>query len=58
MVYSSKNEIAPKEILFELKKHLASYMIPSKIIYKKSLPLIQSDKNKVNKEALKRELEF
>lgn len=53
MVYSSMSEIAPKEIIFELKKHLASYMIPSRIIYKKSLPLVQSDKNKINKDALK-----
>ena len=57
MVYSSASEIAPKEIIFELKKHLASYMIPSRVIYKKSLPLIQSDKNQVNKDELKRELE-
>ena len=56
MIYSSRSEIAPKEISFELKKHLASYMIPSKIIYKKSLPLIPSDKNKINKEELKKEL--
>jgi acyl-CoA synthetase (AMP-forming)/AMP-acid ligase II len=56
MVYTSKNEISKNEILFELKKHLASYMIPSKIIYKKSLPLVQSDKNKIDKEELKREL--
>ncbi|PLY05169.1 MAG: AMP-dependent synthetase [Arcobacter sp.] len=56
LVYSSRSEIAPKEITFELKKHLASYMIPSKIIYKKSLPLITSDKNKINKEELKKEL--
>ena len=56
LVYSSKSEIAPKEILFELKKHLASYMLPSRIIYKKSLPLVQSDKNRINKEELKREL--
>ena len=56
MVYSASSEIAPKEILFELKKHLASYMIPSKVIYKKSLPLVQSDKNKINKNELKREL--
>jgi len=56
MVYSSKSEIPQKEIVFELKKHLASYMIPSKIIYKKSLPLVQSDKNTINKEELKREL--
>ncbi|WP_415395736.1 AMP-binding protein [Sulfurimonas sp. CS5] len=57
MVYSSVSEIAPKEIIFELKKHLASYMIPSRVIYKKSLPLVQSDKNKINKDELKRELE-
>ena len=56
MVYSGKSEIAPKEILFELKKYLASYMIPSRIIYKKSLPLIQSDKNRVNKDELKKEI--
>ena len=56
MVYSAKSEIPPKEILFELKKHLASYMIPSRVIYKKSLPLVQSDKNRVNKDELKREL--
>ncbi|MDA3908727.1 MAG: AMP-binding protein [Sulfurimonas sp.] len=56
MVYSASSEIPPKEILFELKKHLASYMLPSKIIYKKSLPLVQSDKNQVNKDELKREL--
>jgi acyl-CoA synthetase (AMP-forming)/AMP-acid ligase II len=56
MVYSAISEITEEEILFELKKHLASYMIPSKVIYKKSLPLIQSDKNKINKEALKESL--
>ena len=56
LVYSSSSELNSGEILFELKKHLASYMIPSKIIYKKSLPLIPSDKNKINKEELKKEL--
>jgi acyl-CoA synthetase (AMP-forming)/AMP-acid ligase II len=56
MVYSGANEITENEILFELKKHLASYMIPSKVIYKKSLPLVQSDKNQINKDELKREL--
>ncbi len=55
MVYSARSEIASKEIIFELKKHLASYMIPNKIIYKKSLPLVPSDKNKINKEELKKE---
>ncbi len=56
LVYSAAGEISEKEILFELKKHLASYMIPSRVVYKKSLPLVQSDKNQINKDELKREL--
>ena len=56
LVYTGKNELNSSEILFELKNHLASYMLPLKIIYKKSLPLIPSDKNKINKEELKKEL--
>ena len=56
LVYSAASEISGEEILFELKKHLASYMIPSRVIYKRSLPLIQSDKNLINKDQLKREL--
>ena len=56
LVYSAGSEISEKEILFELKKHLASYMIPSKVVYRKSLPLVQSDKNLINKDALKQEL--
>lgn len=56
MVYSAPSEIPEKEILFELKKHLASYMIPSRVVYKKFLPLVQSDKNQINKDELKREL--
>jgi acyl-CoA synthetase (AMP-forming)/AMP-acid ligase II len=56
LVYSARSEISSKEITFELKKHLASYMLPSKIIYKKSMPLVPSDKNKINKEELKKEL--
>jgi len=56
MVYSAPAEIAEKEILFELKKHLASYMIPGRVVYRRSLPLVQSDKNSINKEELKREL--
>ncbi|MFA7090500.1 MAG: AMP-binding protein [Arcobacteraceae bacterium] len=56
LFYSARSELAKNEILFELKKHLASYMIPEKIIYKKSLPLISSNKNKINKDDLKKEL--
>ncbi len=57
MVYSARSELSEEEIRFELKKHLASYMIPSQILYKRSLPLVQSDKNRINKEALRKELE-
>jgi len=56
LVYSASSEITENEILFELKKHLASYMIPGRVVYRKSLPLVQSDKNQINKDALKREL--
>lgn len=56
MVYSAASEIPEKEITFELKKHLASYMVPSRIVYRKSLPLAQSDQNQINKDELKREL--
>ncbi len=56
MVYSAASEISEKEIAFELKRHLASYMVPSRIVFKKSLPLVQSDRNQINKEELKSEL--
>jgi len=56
MVYSAPSEIPEKEITFELKKHLATYMLPSRIVYRKSLPLVQSDQNQINKDQLKREL--
>ena len=56
MVYSAASEMSEKEITFELKKHLASYMVPSRIVYRKSLPLVQSDENRINKDELKREL--
>ena len=56
MVYSAPSELPEEEILFELKKHLASYMIPGRVVYKRFLPLVQSDKNQINKDELKREL--
>lgn len=57
LVYSSSSELSKNEILFELKKHLASYMLPSKIIYKRNLPLNPHDTTKINKEELKKELQ-
>lgn len=56
MVYSARSEISDKEILFELKQHLASYMLPSRIIFMKSLPMVQSDKSQVDKQALMTQL--
>ncbi|MDV7104926.1 AMP-binding protein [Vibrio sp. TH_r3] len=56
LVYTSATPISETEILFELNKHLASYMIPSKVVHKKFMPLLQNDKNQVNKEMLKQEL--
>ena len=57
LVYSSASELSKNEILFELKKHLASYMLPAKIIYKRSLPLNPQDTTKINKEELKKEIQ-
>jgi len=31
-------------------------MVPSRIVYRKSLPLVQSDQNRINKDELKREI--
>jgi len=56
MVYSATSEMSEKEITFELKQHLASYMVPTRIVFRKSLPLVQSDQNRINKDELKREL--
>jgi acyl-coenzyme A synthetase/AMP-(fatty) acid ligase len=53
LVYSSESEISKNEIIFELKKHLANYMIPSLIVYKKSIPLYYGE---IDKKSLKREI--
>ena len=56
LVYSAKNELVKNELIFELKKHLPSFMIPTTIIYKQNIPMQQEDKNKVNKQILKDEI--
>ena len=56
LVYAALSEITEQEILFELKKHLASYMLPAKVVYKRSLPLLQGGGSQIDKAALKREL--
>ncbi len=53
LVYSAPQELSHNEILFELKKHLATYMLPTRIIYKKSIPLHYG---KINTTLLKEEL--
>jgi acyl-CoA synthetase (AMP-forming)/AMP-acid ligase II len=52
LVYTAPKEIVKNELLFELKKHLPSYMLPSYIVYKKSIPLHYG---KINKAILKEE---
>ncbi|MEA1953920.1 MAG: AMP-binding protein [Campylobacterota bacterium] len=54
MVYGAKSELARNEILFELKKHLPNYMLPSDIVYKKSMPLKSLHEKQIDKEALKK----
>ena len=53
LVYSAAAEIPKNELLFELKKHLPNYMIPARIVYKRSIPLHYG---KINKAALKEEI--
>ncbi len=53
LVYSAPSEISKNEIIFELKKHLANYMIPSLIVYKKSISLYYGE---IDKKALKKEV--
>ncbi|MCK5110306.1 MAG: AMP-binding protein [Arcobacteraceae bacterium] len=56
LVYTGIGEIPKNELIFELKKHLPTYMIPTIIIYRQSMPMKQDDKNKINKEILKDEI--
>lgn len=58
LVYGGDREIPKNEILFELKKHLPNYMLPSQIIYdanmpKKSLHSIDIDREKLKQRFMK-----
>ncbi len=53
LVYTASSEIPKNELLFELKKHLPAYMIPSVVVYKRSIPLHYG---KINKAMLKDEV--
>lgn len=55
LVYSAKSKIPLNEIIFELKKHLANYMMPHIIEYREDLPLQASHHEVVDKSLIRRE---
>ncbi len=55
LVYCAKEKIPKNELIFELKKHLASYMIPTVLEYREELPLKASHHEIVDKGTLKKE---
>jgi len=54
LVYGGKQEIPKNEILFELKKHLPNYMLPSQIIYDPNMPRVSIHSGEIDKELLKK----
>lgn len=56
LVYTASRKIPQNEFIFELKKHLATYMIPSIIAYREALPLKASHHEEVDKIALRDEI--
>ncbi len=54
LVYSAQKPLSKQSILFALKKHLPTYMLPSIIVYKEYIPLQygKMDKEKLKKEVL------
>ena len=54
LVYSAQKKIPLNEMMFKLKKHLATYMIPTVIEYKKELPLMASHHEVVDKGVLRK----
>jgi acyl-CoA synthetase (AMP-forming)/AMP-acid ligase II len=56
LIYNSPVELSKNEILFELKKHLPTYMIPQIVIFKQNMPLQSSNRNKIDKSILKEEI--
>lgn len=53
MVYSSQKELPKNEILFELKKHLPTYMIPMRIYYRQNMPIVAKTASQIDKKILK-----
>lgn len=56
LVYGAEREIPKNELIFELKKHLPTYMIPGIIVYKKEMPLKSLHHRGIDKAALKAEI--
>jgi len=54
LCYSAAEKIPQNELIFELKKHLAVYMIPAVIEYMEKLPLKASHHEEVDRRALKK----
>jgi len=55
LVYTAKSKIPLNEMNFELKKHLATYMMPSVIEFREELPLKASHHEVVDKGLLRKE---
>ena len=55
LVYTAKNKIPLNEMTFELKKHLATYMVPTRIEYKETIALKASHHEVVDIGVLKKE---
>ena len=55
LVYTAKNKIPLNEINFELKKHLATYMVPTRIEFREELPLKASHHEVVDKGLLRKD---
>jgi len=53
LVYTATEKIPKNELIFELKKHLATYMVPHIIAYQEHLPLKASHHEAVDKRALR-----
>jgi len=56
LVYNADHELSRNEIIFELKKHLPHYMIPSQIFYNRDMPLRSLHDRAINTDELKRQM--
>jgi len=53
LVYNAPAELSESEILFELKQHLANYMLPEQIHYHPNMPRKSLHSQEIDKEALR-----